>query len=370
MTNARTWSLVALLSLAGACSSTGSLAPDGGDSAGDGRGTPDGSGDGNGGGGGLPQGWLYTSGNGIYKSDGAGGGAPWTGRGVNIDDTNFCGGAWKVSDPAASLLAMVTDLMTSWKPTFVRVSLSMYSYAPTTDWSGAYRTAMTNAIRAIGAYPGTYVLVTMRTHANQVLHCDGTGANDATCMPNSLTAMDSVYRALVDDFKDDKFVLFAITNEPGGADSPAMRTEIRTVMEHAVQVIRAEEDAQGTPHHLVAVQGTQWTSILGWWNAAPLTTDGVVYEYHSYPPEASGTYGYTQPNLPVIIGEYGPGSGTANWPAFYADIEAKHIPNLAWDYSPLSDCTPDLLTVGSVTTPVTTTSWGATVKQYLLAHAP
>ncbi len=317
--------------------------------------------------GGLGAGWLYTSGNQILVSDGAGGGVRWIGRGVNIDDSNFCGGAYRVSNPNQALVDMTADLMATWKPSFVRLSLSMNSYTPTTDWAGAYRTSVIDAVHAAGS-AGAYVLIVLRSHANMELHCGGT--NDATCMPNAPTAMDAVYKALVNDFKNDKHVLFAITNEPGGADSTAMRGEIRTVMEHAAQVIRAEEDALGVPHHLIAIQGTQWSSILGWWNAAPLATDNVVYEYHAYPPQASGTYGYTQPNIPVIIGEYGPGGGGENWSAFYADVEAKLIPNLAWDYSPLSNCAPDLVVVGNSVTNTTATAWGAIVKQYLLDHAP
>jgi len=128
------------------------------------------------------------------------------------------------------------------------------------------------------------------------------------------------------------------------------------------------------PHHVVAVQGNQWTCKLGFYNVAsggqmgPLPQDGVVYEYHSYEPEETGQYGYTQSNLPVIIGEYGPagGSSTLQDKSLFSKLEAKSIPSLAWDFSPVSDCAPDLTSTNGSMTP---TAWGNEVKAYLQAHA-
>ncbi|HEX7604652.1 MAG TPA: hypothetical protein VF316_23700 [Polyangiaceae bacterium] len=53
---------------------------------------------------------------------------------------------------------------------------------------------------------------------------------------------------------------------------------------------------------------------------------------------------------PGQIGEYGT---LANATSFFADLEAKQIPNLAWDFEPYSDCTPDLLLVNQSSTNVT-----------------
>ncbi len=69
----------------------------------------------------------------------------------------------------------------------------------------------------------------------------------------------------------------------------------------------------------------------------------------------------------MIIGEYGDFTSSVTASSFYADMEAKQIPNLAWDFEPYSDCTPDLLSVTTSTT-LTATSWGSTVQSYLLAH--
>ncbi|CAN5361849.1 hypothetical protein BH09MYX1_BH09MYX1_22380 [soil metagenome] len=133
-------------------------------------------------------------------------------------------------------------------------------------------------------------------------------------------------------------------------------------MDHAVGVIRAEEDKLKVPHHLVSVQGFNWTSDISAYAAKPLPYDNVVYEVHGYPPKAAE---YTFSNIPVIIGEYG---SLASSSAFYADVEQKQIPNLAWDFEPYSNCAPDLLVVNQSSSNLVTTPWGDTVKAYLLAH--
>jgi hypothetical protein len=321
---------------------------------------------------GMPAGWLYTvaKDNKIYLSNGAGG-AVWMGRGVNIDDLFLCGYNYQLqmTSPTgeAALLGIVANLMTEWKPTFVRTSLGMNSYT-VVSWlaSSAYKTAMTNVINAFGTYPGTYVLVTLRSDTSMV-NTDGSTCgqgDDAVCLPS--TATDEVYRELVASFASAPFVMFGIANEPGGMD--ATDAAISSLMSHAIGVIRAKEDALGVPHHIVAVQGNQWTSKIGYYNTSPLPYDNVVYEYHSYPPEATGTYGYTQSSIPVIIGEYGPsGSDQSFLSAFLTDVEAKQIPNLAWDVSPYSNCAPDLVSVTRTTT-LTPNTWGTPVKQYLLTH--
>ncbi len=133
-------------------------------------------------------------------------------------------------------------------------------------------------------------------------------------------------------------------------------------MDHAVGVIRNEEDKLGVPHHLVSVQGNGWTSDISFYSSTPLARDNVVYEIHGYPPS---TTSYTYSNITVIIGEYGSLKDSA---AFYADVESKQIPNLAWDFESFSDCAPDLLVVNQSATNLVPTAYGSTVQAYLLAH--
>jgi hypothetical protein len=163
--------------------------------------------------------------------------------------------------------------------------------------------------------------------------------------------------------------MFGLTNEPGG--NKRSNATIAAAMNHAVGVIRAEEDRLRVPHHIVSVQGNNWTSDISFYAGATdgglsdggaglITYDNVVYEVHGYPPAPSS---YTYPNIPVIIGEYGSLSNSAT---FFADVEAKQIPNLAWDFEPFSNCAPDLVNVTHSATSLTLTAWGTTVQHYVL----
>jgi hypothetical protein len=282
------------------------------------------------------------------------------GRGVNMDDIFLCGYNWagwmNPTDAENTLETIVSGLISAWKPTFIRISLAMNSDGTSVSWlsnPSVYKTPMTNVINAIGANPNVYVLVTLRSDSSMVETDSG---NEATYIPQAAT--DATYRALVDTFANSKFVIFGVCNEPGTIQS----SSLVPVMSHVVSVIRAEEDSLGVPHHLVSVQGRMWTSDISFYSAAPLSYDNVVYEVHGYPP---ATASYTYANIPVILGEYGSLSNAA---AFFADIESKQIPNLAWDFEPFSDCSPDLLTVTQSATNLTPSSWGNTVNAYLLAH--
>ena len=302
----------------------------------------------------VPAGWLYTENGKIYESNGTTG-TQWVGRGVNADDDYLCGynsSLW-MTNPEAALTTMTASLVQNWKPTFVRVSLGMDSYTQT-SWSGTYKTQMTNVINALGANPNVYVLVTLRSDVSMPKGNN----NDATGYPTAST--DATYRALVDTFANSKFVLFGLSNEPGG--SSLSNAQIRSAMDHATSVIRAEEDKLGVPHHIVSVQGNGWTSDISFYASSPLSYDNVVYEVHGYPPPASS---YTYSNIPVIIGEYGT---LTNASAFFADIETKQIPSLAWDFDPYSDCAPDLLTITQSASNLVPSAWGSTVKSYLTSH--
>ncbi len=306
----------------------------------------------------VPAGWLYTQGNKVYVSNGTSG-TVWVGRGVNADDLFLCGynsSLW-MTDAESTLATMTSKVVTDWNAKFVRVSLSMNSFPSTVSWTSGnaatYKTPMTNVIDALGAKPSTYVLVTLRSDSTMSNYGD-----DATNLPANAT--DTTYRAIVDTFANSNFVLFGLANEPGG--NTLSNATIRAAMDHSVGVIRAEEDKLGVPHHVVSVQGNNWTSDIGFYAQNPLAWDNVVYEVHGYPPPASS---YTYSNIPVILGEYG---SLTNASAFFADIEAKQIPTLAWDFDSYSNCAPDLVAINQSASNLVPTSWGTTVKGYLAAH--
>jgi len=305
----------------------------------------------------IPAGWLYTSGNHVYVSNGTTG-TVWVGRGVNADDTYLCGynGSQWMTNSETQLKAMMSNVVTNWKPSFVRVSLSMYSFPQwSSSWIGtsSYKTAMTNVIQQMTS-AGVYVLVTIRSDSTM----QEANNDEATGLPTSST--DSTFVALVDTFATDKHVLFGLSNEPGG--NAFSDSTIRSAMDHATSVIRAEENKLGVPHHIVSVQGNSWTSDISQYGSNPLSQDNVVYEVHGYPPATSS---YTYSNIPVIIGEYGT---LTNSQTFFADLETKQIPSLAWDFEPYSNCAPDLVSVNLDPTNTVNTTWGSTVQQYLLAH--
>jgi len=356
--------------------STDPSAGDGGAGAGAGAG---GAGAGAGADGGYPAGWLYTGGGKIYVSGGSSGGTPWMGRGVNTDDIFLCGydSSLGMPSPDQTVETIVSGIVTGWKPNFLRISLAMDSYGTTVSWTSdpaKYATPMTGVISAVGTHPGVHVLVTLRSDASMIGQDTADGDPEATGLPSDSTTTtnatmfptgtDATYVALVDAFAHDGFVLFGLTNEPGG--NKLSDAKISAAMSHAVGVIRAEEDRLGVPHHLVSVQGNNWTSDISFYATSPLPYDNVVYEVHGYPPAASS---YTYPGIPVILGEYG--SVTAGMSAsFYADLETKQIPNLAWDFDPYSNCAPDLVNVTTSATSLMPTAWGSVVQGYLTAHAP
>jgi len=336
--------------------------------------------------GGYPAGWLYTSGATIYESNGTGSGTQWMGRGVNVDDIFMCGyddSLWMAS-PATAIEQEFATLMAQWKPSFVRISLAMDSYGTVVSWlsdPSQYKTPMTGVINALGSYAGVHVLVTLRSDASML---ENTAANDpeSTGLPSSSTdtpnatkfptGTDAVYVALVDSFANDGYVLFGLSNEPQGSAAT-----VSAAMSHAVGVIRAEEDRLGVPHHIVSAQGIGYTSNVSQYTTAPLPYDNVVYEVHGYPPAPSAYWppgpDGGAPNIPTILGEYGslPTNDAGADPAFFADLEAKKIPSLAWDFDSYNDCAPDLVNVDQSSTSITpTTPWGTMVQAYLLAHAP
>lgn len=316
----------------------------------------------------MPTGWLYTSGAKIYVSNGNGGGKQWMGRGVDLDDIFLCGNnnpLGSVQNPDSVLEQMVSVLMSDWKPNFVRVQLDMTDYVQVSWLSNPtqYALPMTNVIKDIGTYPNVYVLVSVITDLsmldNHTLPSDSTTTPDPQQFPQGT---DSLYVALVDAFAHEKSVMFGVSSQPNGT-SPLSNATISAAMSHAVTVIRAEEDSLGVPHHLVLVQGNNAGKDISFYAQAPLQFDNVAYEVQGFPPT---TASYTYSNIPVILSAY----GLLNNPsAFFADVESKQIPNMAWDFDSYSNCKPDLLQVNRNPTNLVPTAWGQTVQSYLLAHA-
>src|SRR5262245_15632580 len=72
---------------------------------------------------GLPSGWLYTSGNHIYLSDGR----VFHGRGANLHDTRSCDNCTYLPASADEVNRRADELIDVWGANFVRLVLESYA---------------------------------------------------------------------------------------------------------------------------------------------------------------------------------------------------------------------------------------------------
>jgi hypothetical protein len=186
-----------------------------------------------------------------------------------------------------------------------------------------------------------------------------------------------VWAKLAEVFKDEPRVLFGLVNEPESNFSGAQDADVWAAMNSAVQTIRDVEAAQGTPNHVVAVQGTrQWSRVLDHYLTHPITAGGganVAYETHVYDPQSTFAARFEIPSqtLPVIIGEFGPAAGymtEEDTAALMVSAEAHGVPYLAWTFH--QRCPPNLLVDNSaggcgVGMTLTPTSWGTQLRNRL-----
>ena len=108
---------------------------------------------------------------------------------------------------------------------------------------------MTTVINAIGANPGVYVLVTLRSDPSMIGQDTVDGDPEATGLPSESTTAPNATSfptgsgaacvSLVDTFANASFVLLRPTNEPGGHE--LANATISSAVSHADGVIRAEE---------------------------------------------------------------------------------------------------------------------------------
>jgi hypothetical protein len=311
---------------------------------------------------GAPAGWLHTTTHQINRADGS----VWVGRGVNIDDLLFCGYNYNFqtlgSSAEADVKTVIDEAVGQWHSNFLRISLYMDSYGSVIDWASdtnGYASAMTRIVKYVGAqYPGTYVLLSLRSDAS--MDCP----SEPACVPTASTV--PVYKALVDSFANDSFVLFGLSNEP----APATTADLIAAMNLGVVAIRAEETKLGVPQHLIAVQSMGST---GSFTATSIQPSGnILYEVHYYPGLGGGGpdyYSAYASTFPMLLGEYGDfgSSGDTSSASFFKDMETLQISSLAWDFDPLNDCAPDLLDIntGNAVSPVTASPWGQVVQPYL-----
>ena len=216
----------------------------------------------------------------------------------------------------------------------------------------------------VGTKPGVYVLVSLWN--------DDTFTSLGWATPSTLDE----WRKLASALKDRPQVLFGIVNEPQSNFDGARDADVWRTMNDAVAAIRAVEDAAGTPHHVISVQGTRaWARRLDYYVGHPITAgggDNIAYETHVYDPPAMFGELFETParSLPVLIGEFGPSGMTeADTTTLMERAEAIGVPYLAWTFH--MRCPPNLLVDNSgngcgIDMALAPTSWGMRLRARLL----
>ena len=287
-----------------------------------------------------PTGWLTTIDNGFDLD-----GQPWHGAGANIHDTRSCWACSYSQPDVDEVKRRLDELIDVWGADFVRLDLESYGEQSPymVQWLGVlddpdYLDDVIEIVDHIGGKPGVFVELS--------LWIDPTFSSLG--WPTADTQ--EIWALLAETFRDDAHVLYGLCNEPennwDGSDDPA----VWQAMDDAVAAIREVEDTYGTPHHVVAVQGTgAWARRLDYYVDHPITAGGgenVAYEIHVYDAESEFQSMLVDPaaTLPVIIGEYGPADGymtDADSLALMELADSLGIPNLAWTFH--MACPPNLL---------------------------
>lgn len=322
----------------------------------------------------APSRWLSTSGNKIVRADGT----VWAGRGMNLPDTRGCDAcAWNQPN-VDEVKRRIDEAVDVWHAGFLRLDLESFATSGgRVSWQQVTQDAQYLAdIKAIvdhvGTKPDVYILVS--------LWVDPTFS--AVGWPTTAT-LDS-WRLLATTFRDTPHVLFGLSNEPQANYDGSQDAACWTAMNTTAQAIREVEDFYGTPHHVIAVQGTRsWSRVLDYYVTHPITAGGggnIAYETHVYDPTSTFQARFVGPSatLPVIIGEFGPvdwaGMALADCANLMQSADANRIPWLAWTFH--MRCPPNLLEdtsggscgVGMTLRP---TAWGQLVKDRLaVAAAP
>lgn len=325
-----------------------------------------------GGGAATPNGWLYTEGARIYRSDGT----VFHGRGANIHDTRSCWAcAWFEPDPE-EVIRRIDTLTGVWGANFMRLALESYGSGSTEQAGGAlqwgtvledpaYLADIKAIVDHIGEIPGAVVLLSIWTDPTQ----------SELGWPTDATR--EIWRTLVDTFRDSPHVMFGITNEPAENFDGAQDAAVWEQMNLTVETIRQEEARLGSPQHIITVQGTGgWARRMEYYVEHPITAFGganVAYEVHVYNPPSEFDAMFVEPSatIPIVIGEFGPAEGymtEADCSALMEQAEAVEVPYLAWTFHPR--CGPGLVVDNTnggcgVGMDLQPTSWGSLLMDRL-----
>ncbi|HET6343279.1 MAG TPA: cellulase family glycosylhydrolase, partial [Myxococcota bacterium] len=278
-------------------------------------------------------------------------------------DTRSCG-ACTGTPSVAEVKRRIDLLVDGWKANFMRLDLESYGTSGVlTD--ATYLSYIQQIVQYIGTKPNVYVMLSVWV--------DPSLTN--TGWPSANT--NKILQKLVDTFHHTPYVLFGISNEPQGNYDGSLDSQVWTLMNNAVTAVRSQEAMYGGPQHVVAAQGTGgWSRFLQYYMTHPITAGGgtnVAYEVHVYDPASTFTDRFINPSkvIPVIIGEYGPVSGTmttADCTTLQTQAKAAEVPYLAWTFH--MRCPPNLLVDNSnggcgVGMSLAPSPWGQVVQKDL-----
>ena len=328
--------------------------------------------------------WLKIQGNKFITSTGS----TWLGRGVTLHDTRSCDWCTSHSPNVPELKRRVDAAVHDWHVNFIRLLLQSFPAATYPDGSGnrvqwatmladpQYLHDIQEIVEYIGTKPGVFVEVSLWKDPG---FTDGT--NSAVAQSGLPTAASNKELAkLATLFAKDAHVMFGVANEPEEYVD-TLEANCVSAMSTAVQTIRAVENSLGTPHHIVAVQGTEgWARLISYYVTHPVAGDNVAYETHPYTAATNFENNIWTPaqTLPVIIGEFAPSVAAnmnlADCELMMQQADAHNVPWAAWDFH--SSCnsrsgTNNMLlqetgkcVYGIPLTP--SAGWGQAVQAYIL----
>jgi hypothetical protein len=318
---------------------------------------------------------LHVSGNHILNADGT----RWHGRGANLNDTRSCNACTSQAPSVAEVERRIDELVDNWHASFIRLDLEAYAssdgYRNASNYQSVlydpnYLADIRTIVQYIGTKPGVYVLVSL---------WEDPSIDSSTGWPtiNPTTGTDTTWRKIAAALADQPQAMFGIINEPENNYDGSQDATVWSLMSQVVKAIRDTEDAAGAPYHIITVQGTGgWARRLGYYVTHPITERSganIAYEVHVYNPQTdfASLFETYAPSLPIIIGEFGPMSGTmtaADCTALMDSAQSLEIPHMGWtfhmrcDPSMLADTSGGGCGIGMTLQP---SAWGTQLKARL-----
>ncbi|MBD0254820.1 MAG: cellulase family glycosylhydrolase [Cytophagales bacterium] len=273
---------------------------------------------------------FTTAGSKIYDPQGR----EFIAKGINVNGFNW---VWP-----GSTLGYADKIIDCWGFNLVRVNNALLATMPRPTDSN-------NLNEIIGAYTSRNVVVMLEAHDKTGNYYEGA----------DLDSLKRFYRYYATLHKNDPYVWFNVSNEPGGSSSVANVGKWLTMHREVISVIRDEVGAA----NMIVVDGQFWGQEAGAWNKEPvLETNSAILSYGSdlihfnnktYPNVAFSVHLYDQwvygdarmadyfdrilaKGFPLLVGEYGVSNGTARTEeateSLFRTAPSRGIGRIAWHW--------------------------------------